>query len=203
MTKLSFALAMLIPALAVADDMKAKGDKAPIPAKADPKPMPAKVDPKAAMPAPPAEVKATVDAFKGNWKFDISLMAPGMEKAFTGKMTFNCKAIAAGNGVSCDSKAKTPMGPFEGTFVIAYDPYSKAVHFIGITSQFEVHDHVCKWTTPADLNCNAYKGGMGPGGDEISEDLSMKWDKGTVAFTSTSTMKVGGGKVVFEGKGKK
>ncbi len=196
MRKLALVLsALALPALALADT-PAKGAPAPKDAPKDSKPAPP-----APPPAPP-EVKATVDAFKGNWKFDATLTAPGMEKPATFKMSFNCKAVAGGTAVSCDSKAKTPMGPFDALFVIAYDPFSKAVHFMGITSMNEVHDHVCQWKAP-DLTCTPLKGGMGPGGDPITEELSMKMaDKNNMTFTSVSTMK-DGSKMTFEGKGKR
>jgi hypothetical protein len=205
MKKLSL-LVLLFPALAFAGDPKAD-PKAPAPKDApkdaakDAKAPAPKDAPKEAVVAPPAEVKATVDAFKGNWNFDATLTAPGADKPAKFKMTFNCKAIAGGNAVACDSKAKTPMGPFDGTFLVAYDPYSKAAHFIGVTSMFEVHDHVCQWKG-ADLNCTPLKGGSGPGGDEITEDLTMHLEKNAASFTSTSHMK-GGATMVFEGKGKK
>ena len=125
-----------------------------------------------------------------------------MEKPFTGKMTMACKPITTGTAAACDGKMKSPMGPWEGHFVAAYDPYSKAVHFFGITNSFEVHDHVCKWATPTDLNCAPLKGGMGPGGDEITEDVSFKFEKNAMTFTSVSKMK-GGATMTFEGKGKK
>jgi hypothetical protein len=192
-------LALLFPTLAFAGD--AKDAKAP----AKDAPKDAKAAPAApAQPAPPPEIKATVDAFKGNWKFDTTLTAtgiPGMDKPAKASMTFNCKTVAGGNAVDCEAKSKTPMGPFEGQFMVAYDPYGKQVHFIGITNQFEVHDHLCKWAG-TDLNCTPLKAGSGPGGDEITEDLTMKFDKNTVSFTSTSHMK-GGATMVFEGKGKK
>src|SRR5687767_9783554 len=107
-----------------------KGSAAPAP-KQPPKPEP----PKAA--AAPPEVKTTVDAFKGNWKFDATLALPGAEKPAAFKMTFNCKPAAGGTAAACEAKAKTPIGPFEGLFVAVYDPTSKAVHFFGITNQHE------------------------------------------------------------------
>src|SRR5262245_55432011 len=153
MSKLGLLLITLTPAIALAQAPAAK-PAAPTPAapakdKAAAPAAPAKEAKPAApaapaMPAPPAEVKQPVDAFKGNWKFDATMAAtgmPGMEKPFNGKMTMAFKAIAGGNAVACDGKmAKTPMGPFDGHFVVAYDPYSKAVHFIGVTNSFEVHD---------------------------------------------------------------
>ena len=40
------------------------------------------------------------------------------------------------------------------------------------------------------------------GGEPITEDLSFSFDKGSMVFKSVVTMK-DGGKMIFEGKGKK
>jgi hypothetical protein len=181
-------LSLLVPTLAFA------GDAA--------KPAPAAAPP--AQPAPPADVKTTVDMFKGNWSFDSTINAtgvPGMDKPVKFKMAFPCKTVADGNAVECTASAKTAMGPFDGTFLVAYDPYSKAVHFISVTNMFEVHDHVCQWKG-GDLSCTPLKAGMGAGGDEITEDITMHFDKNTCDFTSVSHMK-GGATMTFAGKGKK
>src|SRR4051812_25752152 len=143
MNKLAMVVMSLVPGVALAQTAPgtAKG-AAPVPPK-----VPAVAPP--AMPAAPPEVKATVNVFKGNWSFDATMSAtgmPGMDKPANMKMTFNCKEAAGKTAVSCDSKAKSPMGPMDALFVIAYDPYSKAVHFIGVTNSNEVHDHVCKWS---------------------------------------------------------
>ena len=200
---LSFVSLLLASASAVAQP--AKGAPAPPPTpKQDPKapPKDAKPPEAAKPPPPPAEVKATVDAFKGNWKFDATLAMPGAEKPAAFKMSFNCKAVAGNTAVSCDSKAKTPMGPFDAVFLIAYDPFSKAVHFMAATNTHEVHDHVCAWKG-TDLGCTPLKGGMGPAGDPVTEDLSFKMsDPKNMVFTSVMTMK-DGSKVTFEGKGKR
>ncbi len=226
------ALLVLVPSIALAQPAKPATPATPPaapPAKAAPAApaTPAKGAPATTAPAPanpiapvaPPEVKATVDAFKGNWRIDTTMTAtgiPGFEKPFNGKATFNCKPTAMNTAVACDMKTKTPMGPFEGHFVVAYDPYSKAAHFIGITSMNEVHDHVCKWEG-MNLNCSPLKAGMGPHGDEITEDLSMKFEgKGceagvtaatcklkTMEFTSNSKMSKGGGTMLFQGKGKR
>jgi len=160
-----------------------------------------------AMPAPPAEVKATVDAFKGNWKFDATFTAtgmPGMEKPATMKMSFNCKEAAGKTTVVCESKAKGPMGPMDALFVIAFNPYDKKVHFMGFSNDNEVHDHSCTWKSETEMTCEPLKGGMGPGGDEVTEDITMTWTgKKEVAFKSVSKMTKGGATVTFEGKGKR
>jgi hypothetical protein len=164
------AMMLLVPAIAFAEDAK--------------KP-----------PAPPAEVKATVDAFKGNWTFDATLTAPGAkpQKLAT---TFNCKPVSGGNAVSCEASAKG----WDASFLVGYDPYAKAVRFFQITNQFEVRDHVCKWKGN-DLDCAALKGGTGPTGDEVSDEMKLRFDKNTLTFTSTTKSK--SGTVVFEGKGKR
>jgi hypothetical protein len=216
MQKLTIASLLLVPAAALAQAPQAKQPPAP------PAPPPAKAEMPKPPPAPP-EVKATVDAFKGNWRFETTMSAtgmPGMDKPAVAKMNFNCKEVAGKTAVACESKMKTPMGPFDGLFVVSYDPYSKAVHFMGITNMHEVHDHVCKWSG-YELNCTPLKGGMGPMGDEITEDLKMKFEPAptckpkegtdpmtscppkTVAFTSISKMTKGGATMTFEGKGKK
>lgn len=200
MTKLSIVLLSLVPAAAFA-----QATKQPAPP---------------AMPAAPPEVKATVEAFKGNWKFDVTVTAtgmPGMEKPATMKMTFNCKSVAGNTTASCEAKAKTPMGPLDALFVISYNPYDKAVHFVSFTNMNEVHDHACKWSGLS-LTCNPLKGGMGPGGDEVTEDVSMTWEADkkcttndaaclpkakSVTFKSVSKMTKGGATLTLEGKGKR
>jgi hypothetical protein len=102
-------------------------------------------------------------------------------------------------------------------FVIAYNPYDKAVHFMGFDNGNEVHDHTCKWSGTS-MTCTPLKGGMGPGGDEVTEDITMNWvaDKKctandstclagakAVSFTSKSVMTKSGATMTFEGKGKR
>jgi len=213
MSKLSLVLIALVPAVSLADTPKPSTPPAP-PAKKDaPKDAPKDAKaPVATPPAPPAEVAQTVAMFKGTWNFETTMTAtgiPGMDKPAKAKMVFPCKPIAGGNAVACDAKMKTPMGPFDGHFVIAFDPYSKAVHFFGITNQFEVHDHNCgNWDQgmagKSGLTCTPLKGGSGPAGEEVTEDLSFSFHKDgkEMDFTSTSKMK-NGATLTFEGKGKK
>jgi hypothetical protein len=177
---------LFVPSLALAGD---PAKPAPPPAKPAEPPLP-----------PPAEVKATVDAFKGNWKFDATVTAPGADKPVKMAIAFNCKAVAGGSAVACDGKAKTAQGPWEASFLTAYDPYSKAVHFISVTNTFEFRDHVCQWKG-ADLECASMKGGTGPAGEEVTVDVKMHFEKNTCTFSSTTRSKAGN--TVFEGTGKR
>ena len=101
------------------------------------------------------------------------------------------------------------MGPWEGHFVIAWDPFGKAVHFMAVTNQFEVHDHSCgQWdhgmAGKSALTCTPLKGGSGPAGEEITEDVMFSFHKDGKELTFTSTSKTkAGATVTFEGAGKK
>ena len=211
MHKLTTVLIALLPSYALAQQPKdSKPAPPPTPPAKDVKAPPPPAKPEA--PKPPPEVAETVGMFKGNWTFDATITAtgmPGMEKPFKGKMTMACKPVAGNSAVACDGKMKTPMGPFDGHFVIAYDPYGKQVHFFGATSMNEVHDHKCgQWNHgmagKSALTCESLKGGMGPAGDEITEDVSFSFHKDgkELTFTSTSKMKAGA-TMTFEGTGKK
>ena len=208
MRNISLVLFTLLPSLALAQGSGAKAPPPPGGGSAAIKPPVPPAKPKA-----PPETAETVSMFKGNWNFDATLSAtgvPGMEKPFKGKMSMTCKAIVGGNAAACDAKMlKTPMGPWEGHFVIAWDPFSKAVHFMAVTNMFEVHDHVCgQWdhgmAGKSGLMCTPLKGGSGPTGDEITEDVMFSFHKDgkELNFTSTSKMK-GGATFTFEGAGKK
>jgi hypothetical protein len=206
MTKLTTLLIALSSSVAFAQ--QPKGAPAPPP---PPKDAALKKAPPPAPEKPPAEVADTVAMFKGNWSFDFTLSGTAVgDKPFKGKLAMPCKPTAGGAAVACDGKiAKTPMGPWDAHMVIAYDPFTKQVHFIGVTNAFEVHDHKCgQWNQgmagKSALTCESYKGGMGPAGEAITEDVMFSFHKDgkELEFTSTTTMK-DGKTVVFSGSGKK
>jgi hypothetical protein len=172
------AVLLLVPAIALADDPKPKDKPA----------------------AAPAEIKATVDAFKGNWTFDATITAPGMAKPAKFATPFNCRVIAGGNAVACDAKAKSPQGAWEASFLVGYDPHAKAVRFLQVTNQYEIRDHLCHWKG-SELTCAPVKGGTGMLGEEVTDEIKMVFDKNTCTFTSTTKSK--SGTTVFEGKGKR
>jgi hypothetical protein len=190
-------LALLAPTIVLAQPAKQAQPAQPA--------QPAKQPPPPAEPtkpaAPPPEIKAVVDAFKGNWTYDATITATGADKPAKFKITFNCKSVAGGAAVACDGKAKTPQGPWNASFLIAYDPYSKSVHFDSVTNNYEVNNRVCQWKG-TDLECAPIKSGTGPTGDEVTEETKIHFDKRTSTFTSTTKSK-SGSTIVFEGKGKK
>lgn len=205
MNKLALVVMSLVPAVALAQQPKAAAPAATAAAPKAPAAAPAAPP---AMPTPPPEVKTTVEAFKGNWKFEATITAtgmPGMDKPMTIKpLSFNCKEIAGKQAVACDSKAKSPMGPMDAMFVVAYNPYDKKVHFFGFSNMNEVHDHTCTWKSETEMTCDPLKAGGDPSGAEVTEDLSMTWaSKKEVSFKSVSKFTKGGATITFEGKGKR
>ena len=152
-----------------------------------------------AAPPPPPELAKTVAAFNGKSVYESTIVMPG-GKPMKAKLTFDCKKVALGKGVSCLMTGNIPgVGPYEGAFIIGYDTHGKNVHFMAITSDEEVHDHVCHWKGD-ELPCDPLKGGMG--GQAVVEELAFSFAGSRRAFKSTITF-ADGGKATFEGLARK
>ena len=92
--------------------------------------------------APPPELKKTADAFAGKWLYDTTVTMPSAKPVKT-KLTVDCKKTALGKAAACRWSGNIPGdGPFEGTAVVGYDTFGKAVHFMDLFDE-EVHDHKC------------------------------------------------------------
>jgi hypothetical protein len=157
---------------------------------------PAPADPK-----PSAEQAKTVDAFAGDWTYDATIVPPGGKPVKT-PIGMSCKKVLFGKAASCTmSEIIAGVGPFEGSFLVGFDPLDKTVHFMAITSDDELHDHRCKWTDTKTLACDPLKAGLG--GQPITEDVTFTIDTTTASFKSLTTFK-DGKKLSFEGaNGKK
>jgi hypothetical protein len=146
------------------------------------------------------ELAKTVEAFVGQWTYDATVAVNGATPKKT-KLTMGCTATAKGKALACTLKGNVPdSGPYEAGLLIGFDTFGKKVHFMAITSDEEVHDHVCAWSAPGTLACDALKGGMG--GGEITEDLGFTFNGDTGGFKSMVTMK-DGTKVAFEATGRR
>jgi hypothetical protein len=149
--------------------------------------------------APPPELAKTVAAFNGKTVYDSTITLPG-GKPVKAKLTIDCKKTALGKGVACQLSGNIPgIGPYEGAILVGYDTHGKAVHFMAITSDEEVHDHVCHWKGD-ELPCAPLKGGMG--GQPVVEELSFSFVGKQRAFSSTITF-ADGGKATFEAMAKR
>ena len=99
-------------------------------------------------------------------------------------MSVECKKTALGRGVACSYQGKTALGPTEATLLIGYDEFGKNVHVMAMTSDGEVHDHVCRWKGEA-VVCDTYKGGMGT--LPIVEELTIKVESKKVVIVTSMT----------------
>jgi hypothetical protein len=153
----------------------------------------------AAGPAPP-DVARTVGAFAGTWKLQAVQVLPDGTRE-TGPLAFECKKTGLGKGVACTGRGTLPRsGDWEGSFLVAYDTFSRKVHFMGVTSDESVHDHVCAWKDDSSLACDPLKGGAG--GQPITEDLGFTFAQGTMTMKVVVTL-AGGGRVLFDASGKR
>lgn len=148
-------------------------------------------------PPPPPELKKTVDAFAGKWVYDTTVTMPGGKPIKT-KLSVDCRKTALGKATTCHWIGNIPgEGPLEGSAVVGYDTFGKAVHFMGIFSDEEIHDHKCIWKGDTTLACEQLKAGLG--GGPVTEDLTFIFEGNTSSFHSVLTFadgKIGG----FDGK---
>jgi hypothetical protein len=152
---------------------------------------------KAKAPKISAEQKRMVESFAGDWKLDGSITTPD-GKSLKAPTTISAAKTALGKGISgMMSGSAQGMPPFEGAFLVGFDPLDKTLHFMAVTTDDEVHDHRCKWKDDKNVVCEPLHGGMN--GEPITEDLSFGFEKGSMSFKSVVTMK-DGGKMVFDGK---
>ncbi len=156
-------------------------------------------DPPAPPPDPP-EVKKTVDAFKGTWTFAQEMTMTGMPAPEKFTVTYECKETALGKAVVCTGKASGSSQPWEGAQLIGYDPFTKAVHFMAMGSDGEVHDHTCHWTSDTKLDCGTYKGGLGT--QAVTEVLWMDFKGNDASYGFTYDM-ADGSKMAMQGTGKR
>ena len=149
---------------------------------------------------PPAELKKTVDAFAGTWSYDGTVTMPGAKPVKT-PIEMACKKGALGKAVACSFSGNIPgSGPLEASLLVGYDTFHKNVHFMAMTSDEEVHDHVCNWRSATELVCDPLKGGLM--GDEITEDFSLTFAGDRGSFRSVMKLK-DGSQVLFEATGKR
>jgi hypothetical protein len=150
--------------------------------------------------ASPAEVKKTVDAIVGSWSGEMTARVPGAPvESFNWKM--DCKAIAVGAGASCTNSGKASIGFMAESCLLAFDPESKSVHYMCVTSMGEVHDHKGTWKDAQTIEFEPLKAGMM--GQLVTE--TNRWyfpDPNTIDKTSEVAL-ADGSSMSFEFKGKR
>jgi hypothetical protein len=86
----------------------------------------------------------------------------------------------------------------DASILVGADRLDNKVHFMAITSDDELHDHVCSWKDEQHLDCEPLRGGLG--GQPITEDLSFTFDTGGAALRSITHF-TDGGELSFVGAG--
>lgn len=95
---------------------------------------------------PPVQVKRTVDALVGQWRFEGSDAEPGVKEQLQVTMAFDCRLAALGAAVACTLVGNVAnSGPIEAASIVGYDSDEQIVHWMEISSTGEYHDHRGKW----------------------------------------------------------
>ncbi len=149
---------------------------------------------------PTVEQRRAVDAFAGDWLFHSTITLPD-GKAIKADLAFSCSPTAAGRANVCRFGGEVPgMPAMEAGILIGADRLDGKVHFMAMTSDDELHDHVCSWQDQKNLVCDPLKGGLG--GQAITEDLSFTFNGNDISFKSVIQM-ADGTKMVFDAPGSK
>src|SRR5262245_21105227 len=97
-----------------------------------------------ASPAPPSEVRRTVDAVVGRWLGSMTATVPGTPpQSFPWSM--DCRPAALHSAAICTMEGQAPIGELAQACLVAWDPESGTVHYMCATSMGEVHDHKGRW----------------------------------------------------------
>lgn len=95
---------------------------------------------------PPSDVKRTVDALVGQWRFEGNDVEPGVKEQLKVTMAFDCRLAALGAAVACTLSGDVAnSGPIEAASIVGYDADEQIVHWMEISSTGEFHDHRGKW----------------------------------------------------------
>lgn len=149
----------------------------------------------AAQPAPPPQVRQTVEAVSGQWVGSMTATLPGSRpEAFPWEMI--CHPAALGSGASCSMKGLASIGTIEEACLLAYDPEGKAVHFMCVTSMGEVHDHKGQWRSDHAIVFEPYKTSWQ--GQLVSEEVTFNFPGADHIRTSSVITTEKGSRMKFE-----
>jgi hypothetical protein len=149
---------------------------------------------------PTAEQTRAVQAFLGQWVYDSTITLPGSAPV-KAELTLSCKEAAAGRAALCAFGGEIPgIGPMDASILVGADRLDNKVHFMAITSDDELHDHVCSWRDEKNLECVPLKAGLG--GQPVTEELSFAFDGARGSFKSV-IHQADGSAVVFDAPGQR
>ena len=149
---------------------------------------------------PTAEQQRAVAAFAGEWLFQSTITLPDAPPV-RADLTMSCEKTAGGRATVCSLAGEIPgVGSMDAAILVGVDRLDDKVHFMAMTSDDELHDHVCAWRDEKNLVCDPLKGGLG--GQPITEDLTFTFDGDMGTFKSV--IHLGEGKqMVFDAPGRR
>jgi hypothetical protein len=149
---------------------------------------------------PTAEQQRAVEAFAGEWLYHSTTTAPDAHPV-RADVAMNCTKTAGGKAVMCTFSGEIPgSGPLQAGVLVGADRLDHKVHFMAMTSDDELHDHVCTWQDAKSLACEPLHGGLG--GQPITEDLQFAFEGQSSSFRSVIHT-ADGKQFVFEAQGAK
>jgi hypothetical protein len=152
--------------------------------------------------AVPDEVKKTVDAFVGRWRFEGALTQAGTTEPLRAKFVFTCRRVAGGRAAACEFKAPFPGSPpMEEAQLWAFNPEDRKVHLFAVNTAGEVHDHAGTWKDDQTLEFDPLK--TTDDGKPIEDSLVVTWEGPKMVRFDAVTSYPNGSIVVFRGSGKR
>jgi hypothetical protein len=153
---------------------------------------------KPASAGPTAEQRRAVQAFAGEWLLHWTITLPD-GKPIKADLAMSCSETAGGRANACTLSGDVPgMPPLDAGILVGVDRLDDKVHFMAMTSDDELHDHVCSWQDDKNLVCNPLKAGIG--GQPITEELAFSFDADQMSLKSAIHF-ADGTKMLFEGPG--
>ena len=147
---------------------------------------------------PTTEQRRAVQAFAGEWILHSTITLPD-GKSIKAELAMSCSETAGGRANACTLSGDVPgMSPLDAGILIGVDRLDDKVHFMAMTSDDELHDHVCAWQDGKNLVCDPLKAGIG--GQPITEDLAFSFDGDQMSLKSVIHF-ADGTKMLLEGPG--
>jgi len=147
-----------------------------------------------------SEVIRTVEAIAGVWKGQMNANVPGSPPGSI-DWTMDCKRVALNSGALCTNGGTAPFGELAESCLLAFDPESKAVHYMCVTSMGEVHDHKGRWTDTKTIEFEPLQAGMM--GKQVIETLKWHFNEDGTLHKTSEVRLADGSMMQFDFKGKR
>jgi hypothetical protein len=146
------------------------------------------------------DAERTVHTTLGRWTGTMVATVPG-DKPGRFAWTIDCHVVAGGRGAACEQSGTASIGKIEESCLVAFDPETKAVHKMCVSSAGEVHDHRGAWRDPTTLAFEPLHTTMR--GATVTETVTMRFPDATTLVNESVFALPGGATMTFAFTGKK